>query len=435
MTGQKSSKNKKEVKNFPVELSRQVTLDALDKAVQDGAERMIIDILDEEVKVYLGRDRYDRAIPADFRGYRNGYGRNRRIMVSGFNLAIRLPRICEIPVKQPEFESQIIKKHQRRSQRMDDTFKGLYLEGLSCRDFSRAISYLCAGASISPAQINHLAQEYQKEYDAFQSRKFSQNRYYYVWADGVYLKGGPDRDKIANLVILGVNQDGEKELLGLVEGYRESTASWKDLLVDLKKRGLNTPALAIADGNLGFWGALDEVYPQTGQQRCWKHVMANVLDKLPASRQEEYKDKLRRIYHSDNKEQAVRLHKQLSQELKGRYEGAYKSLTRDEPRLFTYFSFPRPHWIHLKTTNPLESVFSTIRLRTRAMRRIGLIRNATAIVYKLIMTVEPNWRKINQPKRLHEVGLPGEKKSFDKKLSLLDSVQNCVEIVPHPGCS
>jgi len=298
---------------------------------------------------------------------------------------------------------------------LDRQFRDLYREGLATRDFEPCFRLLLGEtATLSPSTISRLTKEYQKEFEEFLKRDLSSERFYYLWADGIYLAAGQEDEKTALLVVMGVNEDGEKVLLGMREGYRESTESWKELLRDLKKRGLNTAALAVADGSLGFWGALSEIYPETRHQRCLKHKWVNVLDKLPKAKQKEALSHLREIYQARSRKEAVALTGKLAAQWKARYPRASECLTKDIEAMFTYFDFPKQHWIHLKTSNPIESAFAPVRLRTNAAKRLRTATGALYLVYKLIDRYSRSWRRINAPEKLQEVRLAGEERILTK---------------------
>ncbi len=274
-----------------------VTLEELAKR---GAQEMLRRALGEEVDGYLEREKHKRS--CQHRGYRNGYGKERHLSFCGGTISVKVPRVSDIPEGQPSFESGVVGRYQRRSPMLDKQFRDLYREGLATRDFEPCFRLLLGEmATLSPSTISRLTKEYQNDFEEFLKRDLSSERYYYLWADGIYLAAGCEDEKTALLVVMGVDENGDKVLLGMREGYRESTESWKELLRDLKKRGLNMASVAIADGALGFWGALSEIYPETKHQRCLKHKWANVLDKLPKAKQKENLDRLREIYNARSK--------------------------------------------------------------------------------------------------------------------------------------
>lgn len=388
-------------------------VESLEEMAKRGAQEMLKKAMEAEIGSYLQRARHERNCRD--RGYRNGYGKERHLSFCGGTIAVKVPRVSDIPEGQPSFESGVIRRYQRRSPLLDKQFRDLYREGLATRDFEPCFRLLLGEtATLSPSTISRLTKEYQKEFEEFLKRDFSAERYYYLWADGIYLAAGQEDEKTALLVVMGADENGEKVLLGMREGYRESTESWKELLRDLKKRGLNETALAVADGGLGFWGALSEIYPETKHQRCLKHKWVNVLDKLPKVRQKENLERLREIYNARGRKEAVFLTQALAAELKARYPRASECLTKDIETMFTYFDFPKQHWIHLKTSNPIESAFAPVRLRTNAAKRLRTATGALYLVYKLIERYSRSWRTINSPEKLQEVMLFGEERKLKK---------------------
>ena len=387
-----------------------VTLEELAKR---GAEAMLKKALEAEVDGFLEREKHKRSL--QHRGYRNGYGKERHLSFCGGTIPVKVPRVSDIPQGQASFESGVIQRYQRRSPMLDNQFRDLYREGLATRDFEPCFRLLLGEtATLSASTISRLTKEYQKDFEEFLKRDLSSESFYYLWADGIYLAAGHEDEKTALLVVMGVDENGDKVLLGMREGYRESAESWKELLRDMKKRGLNEAAVAVADGALGFWGALSEIYPETKHQRCLKHKWANILDKLPKAKQKENLEKLREIYNARSRKEAVSLTEKLGVDLKSRYPRASECLLKDTETMFTYFNFPKQHWIHLKTSNPIESAFAPVRLRTNAAKRLRTAKGALYLVYKLIERYSHSWRRINAPEKLFEVELPGEEKLFKK---------------------
>jgi len=288
----------------------------------------------------------------------------------------------------------------RRSPRLDEAIPVLYLRGLSTGDFSEALGALLGAeaAGFSATTITRLLKTWQDDYQAWRKRSLKGKEYVYIWADGVYfnIRLGEDR-RLACLVIVGVRPDGRKEVIALEDGYRESTESWSSVLRDLKRRGMLAPVLAIGDGNLGFWAALREVYPETQEQRCWKHKLANVLDKLPKRLQPRAKEMLREIMYAPDRESALEEITRFSEEYDARYLKAVETLTKDQDQLLTFFDFPAEHWIHLRTTNPIESTFSTVKARTRTTKGAGSRKAGLAMASKLLLAAEKRWRKVNAP--------------------------------------
>ena len=369
--------------------------DLIEQLVREGAQRMLHAALSAEVDEFLGRSRYQRG--SDFRGYRNGHLPARTVGVGMGAVEIRQPRVRDLPEGVEAFRSEVVGRWERRSRTQGRLLARLYLEGLATGDFEPVFRELVgATAALSPASILRLKQEWEDEYRLWRGRPLTE-RYVYVFADGLYLKAGLEKEKTAMLIVLGVRADGHKELLAMEEGYRESTASWAQVLRGLRDRGLaEAPLVAVADGALGLWAALDDVYPTTRRQRCWNHRALNLLDKLPRRLHGEARGRLRAIYEAPTRADCARLRAAYCVELRAKGQGqAAECLERDWEDFVTFYDFPEEHWLHLRTSNPIESVFSGVRLRTNAARRMRVRENALYLVFKLVMRLSTNWRAIN----------------------------------------
>jgi len=368
----------------------------LDQLVLEGARRLIQQALYEEIQTFLGRNYYEHHEPGQQKRYRNGYGRQRRIVVGSGSIPVQVPRLRE------PFESQIVRRYQRMSEQMQQLLPQLYLHGLATGDFRQCFdAYVGSEAPLSPTSIVRLKQTWQKEYEAWSKRSLEED-YLYVWADGVYPKAGPKSDSMAVLVVVGLNRHGEKEILSLVEGYRESADSWRDVLRDLRRRGVKWIGLMIADGSLGLWNALRDVYPHTKRQRCFLHKMRNVLDKVPASKHDEVLQALRGMYYAGSPEEARRLVSLFRASYGKLYPKAVASLEDVLDELFTYMQFPKQHWPSIKSTNVIESIFASVKLRTNAAKRIPSRESALYLVFKLVITQQQRFRKINAYKLVNE---------------------------------
>jgi transposase-like protein len=360
---------------------------------------MIAEALQLEAEVYTQKLRHLR----DANGYalvvRNGKARPRKVSLGAGVIEIAAPRVDD---RRPEhrFTSQILPPYMRRSPRLTEALPVLYLRGLSTGDFEEALSALLGeeGAGFSPSTITRLTRIWQEERESWQKRPLAGKEYVYMWADGVYfdIRLGEDK-QLACLVLVGVLPDGTKEVIALEDGYRESTESWLSLLRDLKRRGMLAPKLATGDGALGFWAALRQVYPETQEQRCWVHKIANVLDKLPKRVQPRAKDLLHEIMRAPDRNSALQDIERFSQEYQAKYPKAVETLTKDQDELLTFFDFPAEHWIHLRTTNPIESTFSTVKARTRKTKGAGSRKAGLAMAFKLLLAAEKRWRRINAP--------------------------------------
>jgi transposase-like protein len=376
--------------------------DVLEMIVREGARKMLQAVLEEEVDEFLGRRRYQRT--DEHRGYRNGHLPKRTIGVGMGAVEVRLPRVSDVPkeVRASGFQSEIVARYQRRSRTQARLMLRLYLEGLASGDFEPVFRALVGDtAALSPNSIVRLKEEWQHEYETWKKRPL-RGRYVYLFADGLYLKAGGERDKTAVLVVLGVDEQGHKELLAMEEGYRESTSAWAETLRSLKERGLQEPPLlAIGDGALGLWAALDEIFPTTRHQRCWNHRALNVLDKLPKRLQSEVRKQLRGLAEASSRQECERRRDALCARLRAQgQEPAAACLERDWADFVVFYDFPQEHWLHVRTSNPIESIFAGVRLRTHAAKRMQVRENALYLVFKLVARLSLNWRGINAPNQL-----------------------------------
>jgi len=361
---------------------------------------MLQSMLEVEVDDFLGRLRYRR--DGEFRGYRNGHMPARTIGAGMGAVEIRAPRVSDVPESSDPFASQIVERYQRRSATQQRLLVRLYLEGLSSGDFEPVFRALVGEtAALSSSAILRMKEEWETEYRTWRDRPISK-RYVYLFADGVYLKAGLEREKTALLVIIGVTSGGTKELLAMEQGYRESTESWLAVLRSLRDRGMtDAPLLGVADGGLGFWGALSEVYPTTRHQRCWNHRRLNVLDKLPKRLHKQAGERLHALYEATTREECTRLRDEYCAQLRSQGQrDAAACLERDWDDFVAFFDFPEEHWQHLKTSNPIESVFAGVKLRTNAAKRMRVRENALYLVFKLVCRLGTNWRRINAPNQL-----------------------------------
>lgn len=383
----------------------------LDVLVREGARQMLVAVLEAEVTEFLGRQRYERSSgstsPSDIAfesgrgGYRNGYGKSRRVTLGTGTVTVRAPRVRD---SEEPFASQVLPAYRRRSRAVQELIPELYVQGLATGDFEPALRGLLGEtAALSPSTVVRLKAQWESEYEAWRTRSLSDQQYAYLWCDGVYPKAGLQGDKTAFLVVLGCDEQGKKEALTIIEGYRESTESWAEVLRDLKARGLSDPKLFCGDGALGLWGAIDQVYPKADHQRCWVHKMRNVLACFPKRLHDEVRRLLQRIYTADTRAEAKTLMAQFAETYDHAYPRAVECLLKDQDVLLTYFSYPKEHWISLKTTNPIESIFATVKLRTNAARRIKSPRSALYLIFQLIVRAEKRWRRINAPQMVEKV--------------------------------
>lgn len=370
--------------------------DTLEEMVREGARRMLAAALDEEVSVFLGRERYGRS--DEFRGYRNGYHRSRELTVGVSAVEVKAPRVSDVPaeVSPDGYKSKIVKRYERTSRQTQELFRKLYMEGLSTGDFEPVFRELVGETTaLSANAIVRLKSCWEDEYREWRSSRLDDCRYAYIWADGVYMGAGGDREKTALLCVVGAREDGTKELLGMELGYRESKESWAGALRGLRDRGMDTPLLAMGDGAMGLWSDLNEVYPTTAHQRCWNHRSLNLAARLPKSMQSSSRRRLREISHAPTRAECERLRDQYVSELRseGRSDAA-ETVLRDWEDFVSFYDFPTEHWVHLRTTNPLESVFSAVRLRTDATRRMKRRDSVFYLVYKVVRRLSERWRPL-----------------------------------------
>ncbi len=370
--------------------------DRLEQIARSGAERMLAGMLETEVDEFLERLRYRRG--EVFKGYRNGYAPARSIGVGMGRVTVRAPRVSNVPeeVAADGFHSQIIGRYQRVSRTTQSLLARLYLEGLSTGDFEpvfRAI--LGETAPLSAASVTRLKEEWKQEYETWRQRKLDGHRYLYLWVDGIYLRAGGEAEKTALLCVLGLREDGEKELLGMTAGYRESTERWAEVLRDLRERGLACPLLVIGDGALGIWAALREVWPEAKRQRCWNHRTINVLSKLPKRLWARVRKDLRLAAQAQTRSECKERLEEISGWLREAGQGdAAETVLRDLDDFLTFYDFPQEHWSHLRTSNPIESVFSGVRLRTNVTKRLPNRENGLYLVYKVVERLAQHWRRI-----------------------------------------
>jgi len=379
--------------------------ESLDELAREGARRMIAAALKLEVEQYVQSLHHLRDEQGHALVVRNGKARQRTVHLGAGTIKVRAPRVNDRRADQ-RFRSRILPPYMRRSPRLEEALPLLYLQGLSSGDFSAALEPLLGpeAAGFSATTITRLLKVWQEEYAVWRKRSLKGKEYVYIWADGVYFNVRLEEDRLACLVIIGVLPDGRKEVIALEDGYRESTESWASVLRDLKRRGMPEPVLAIGDGALGFWAALREVYPQTQEQRCWVHKIANVLDKLPKRLQARAKDMLHEIMRAPDRESALQDLAHFCEEFEARYPKAVEALTKDQDQLLTFFDFPAEHWLHLRTTNPVESPFAAVKARTKVTKGAGCRKAGLAMAFKLLLASEQHWRRVNAP---HLVALVG----------------------------
>jgi putative transposase len=385
-----------------------IVWETLEGFVRSQIQDWLQHLLEEEVTTFLGRAKSQRRPPdAEAPGemppaYRNGYGKPRTVTTSAGTVTVRRPRLRGLDER---FESRVLPLFARRTQAVGDLLPQLYLHGLAAGDFDLALRGLLGEeAALSASSIVRLKAKWQQEYDTWNRRELSEEQVVYLWVDGIYVKAGLEKEKAALLVAVAALADGRKVILAVQAGVRESTESWSSVLRDLARRGMNAPRLVIGDGHLGIWGALANVYPEAGEQRCWNHRILNVLDRVPTKKQPQVKIWLRDLMYAPTREKAV--------EQKGKFQNwceqqglgeAGRLLEEDWERLVAYYDYPKEHWTHLRTTNPVESPFAVVRLRTTAAKRYKRVENASAMIWKLLMVAEQSFRKVNAPELMAKV--------------------------------
>ncbi|MDQ3221997.1 MAG: IS256 family transposase [Gemmatimonadota bacterium] len=389
----------------------------LDAVVRDGARAMLAAALQAEVAAYVEA----HGDQLDEHGHRlvvrNGYHEPREVTTTAGAVPVRAPRvndkrIDEATGQRQRFASAILPAWARKSPRVAEVLPLLYLHGLSSSDFAPALEqFLGTSHGLSPATITRLTTQWQDEARAFNDRSLAGTDYVYVWVDGIHLKVRLAQDKVCLLVMIGVRADGTKELVALEDGHRESTESWADLLRSCKRRGMRAPVLAVGDGALGFWAAVRDVFPETRKQRCWFHKLGNVLNALPKSAQPAAKKALAEIYQAEDREHALQAVKAFGEAYATKWPKAVAKITDDLDVLLEFYDYPAEHWVHLRTTNPIESTFATVRLRQRVTKGPGSRAAGVAMAFKLIESAQARWRAVNAP---HLVALVRAGARFDK---------------------
>jgi putative transposase len=374
----------------------------LDELARAGAQRMIEIALRVEVEDYLARHRAERDGAGHAGVVRNGTARARPITTGAGTLTLAAPRVNDRRVVggvRQKFTSAVLPPYVRRSPRVESVLPLLYLHGLSTGDFREALPALLGpeAGGLSPSAILRLTKSWTGEYEAFRRRDLADRDYVYLWADGVHFTIRLEEERLCTLVLIGARPDGTKEVVAIEDGYRESAESWRTVLRDLKRRGLRAPVLAIGDGALGFWAAVRDVWPETAEQRCWVHRIANVLDKLPRRLQPRARQALHEIMRAETRAAAEGDITRFAEEYGAKYPKAVASLTADQERLLAFFAYPAAHWKHLRTTNPIESTFATVRLREGVTKGAGSRTAGLVMAFKLLLVAEGHWRRLDTP--------------------------------------
>jgi transposase-like protein len=361
-----------------------------------------------EAELQLLLDQYDNVTDLGGRKLvvRNGYLPEREVLTALGPVPVRVPKVRDRSGSGVKFNSALVPPYVRKAKRVEAALPWLYLRGISTGDMQEALSVLVGeeAKGLSPAVVSRLKAQWSEAYSAWNQRDLSAEHYVYVWADGIYSTLRGEDDRLCLLILIGVNEQGEKRLLALSDGYRESKASWLSVIQDLQARGLKTPPqLAIGDGALGFWAALDEGWPQTRCQRCWVHKTANVLNELPKSIQGKAKAGLHEIWMAETQAQAEKAFDRFVRDFGAKYPKAVDILVKDRAVLLSFYDFPAEHWIHIRTTNPIESSFATIRHRTTRTKNCVSRNTLLGLVFQLALTAEKSWRKLRGFNRLPDV--------------------------------
>jgi len=387
--------------------------DILSDILRQGAQEMLAAAIENEVAEYV-----DRHAPLrDGQGHRlvvrNGRLPARQIQTGLGLVEVQQPRVKDRRIDEQgqrvRFCSQILPPYLCRTKSLEELIPWLYLRGISTGDFTEALQALLGpqAKGLSATNIVRLKESWQQEWKTWSKQSLADKVYVYLWADGVYFHlrlEEPDNNRQCILVLLGATADGRKELIAITEGYRESADSWRELLLEVKQRGLTTsPKVATGDGALGFWAALREIYPQTREQRCWVHKTANVLDKMPKSLHEKAKARLQDVWMAATRQEALKAFALFGQTFEAKYAKAVECLVKDREVLLTFYDFPAEHWIHLRTTNPIESTFATVRLRTVRTKGRGSRTACLTMVFKLAQCAKKHWRRLNGQELIPEV--------------------------------
>ncbi len=375
----------------------------LDEIVRDGARQMLAAALKAEVAAYIDAHAGELDESGRRLVVRNGSHAGREVLTAAGAVAVTAPRVNDKRIdadtgERQRFSSAILPAWARKSPQMSEVLPLLYLHGLSTSDFGPALEqFLGSSAGLSATTITRLTSQWQEEAKAFGARDLSGTDFVYLWVDGIHLKVRLEQEKLCLLVMIGVRSDGRKELVALADGYRESTESWADLLRSCRRRGMIAPVLAVGDGALGFWKAMREVFPATREQRCWFHKQANVLSCLPKSAQPGAVAAMREIYNAEDLDHAQVAIKAFEIDYGAKYPKAVAKIVDDADVLLEFYKYPAEHWIHLRTTNPIESTFATVRLRTKVTKGPGSRAAGIAMAYKLIDAAQARWRAVNAP--------------------------------------
>jgi len=384
--------------------------DVLTEILRHNAQRMLVQAIETEAEGYLDLHAHEHDAGGRRMVVRNGHSRQRKIQTGLGSIEVRQPRVNDRRLdengERMRFTSKILPPYLRRTKSIEELIPWLYLKGISTGDFSDALAALLGADApgLSATTITRLKSVWEQEYAQWNQRDLSAKQYVYIWVDGIHFNIRLQQDRQCILVVMAATPEGKKELVGLQDGYRESEQSWTELLLDLKARGLTIdPKLATGDGALGFWAALPKVYSKTREQRCWVHKTGNVLNKMPKSVQPTAKAKLQNIWMAETKAEAEKAFDLFLASYRAKYPKATECLAKDRNALLTFYDFPAEHWAHIRTTNPIESTFATVRLRTKKTKGCGSRIACLTMVFKLAKCAEKNWRRLRGYKLLGKI--------------------------------
>ena len=377
----------------------------LEEIARLGAKQMIALALEAEINAYMEQHQQVKTPDGKAVMVRNGYHQERMITTSAGPIAIKVPRSRSSHDSLKPFVSALIPKYMRKSLAVEEAVPLFYLGGLSNNDFIPCFEKLFGALppGFSSASVTRMKQIWMEEHKAWNKRDMSFSQYAYIWADGIHFNIRLDEGRLCVLVIMGATKEGTKELVAVAGGYRESAESWLEVIRDLKERGMPAPKLSIGDGALGFWKAIRQVYPKTEEQRCWVHKTANVLDKMPKSVQPSAKSLIHEMYQAETEKDARAAYARFQERYEAKYPNAVMALKKDEATLFTFYHYPARHWQHIRSTNPIESAFSTVRLRTQKTRGQGTMATTLAMVFKLAERAQLRWRRLQGHQLIEKV--------------------------------
>ncbi|MCG5520325.1 IS256 family transposase, partial [Ectothiorhodospira sp. 9905] len=373
--------------------------------LRHGARDLIAQAVEAELATFLAQYAEQRLEDGRQAVVRNGYLPERTVQTGIGDVSVQVPKVRDRSGGGACFNSSLLPPYLKRARSVEELIPWLYLKGVSTGDYQEALKALLGekAKGLSANTVSRLKKQWEDEHTAWRQQDLSDRRYVYWWADGIYRKVRMD-DRLCLLVIIGVTEHGRKELVAVEDGFRESADSWEALLTHLRERGLTTgPKLAVGDGAMGFWAALSKIYPQTDHQRCWVHKTANVLNKLPKSVQPKVKVDLQDIWMAQTREEAHKAFDRTLKRFEAKYPKAMACLNKDRDELLAFYDYPAEHWVHIRTTNPIESTFATVRLRTKRSRNCGSRATTLAMVFKLLQSAQKRWRRIKHFQKLELV--------------------------------